>query len=155
MNFDLNEDIVHLIFQTVFLDDGSDIRSELDFEACLNTGKPKLVSWLNTVKPLVDNILEDYRTIKTKLLAMSFLEALTHDVNEQLSVLIYAGFLKTTPYSRLKEIPRYLKAIQLRLDKTGSNDVRDQSKLLELRQALKIELRTNIGHIVQKYSLKN
>ena len=81
----------------------------------------------------VDNILEDYHMIKTKLQAMSFLEALTHDVNEQLSVLIYAGFLKTTPYSRLKEIPRYLKAIQIRLDKTGSNDNRDQSKLLELR----------------------
>jgi ATP-dependent helicase HrpA len=39
------------------------------------------------------------------------------DVNEQLALLIYQGFIRNTPYSDLKAIPRYLKAIQYRLDK--------------------------------------
>ena len=35
--------------------------------------------------------------------------------------LIYAGFIRNTPYQQLKAIPRYLKAIQYRLDKFDNN----------------------------------
>jgi ATP-dependent helicase HrpA len=35
-------------------------------------------------------------------------------------VLIYAGFIRNTPYTQLKVIPRYLKAVQYRLDKVDN-----------------------------------
>ena len=48
-------------------------------------------------------------------------DPLAKDINEQLDLLIYAGFIRNTPYQQLKAIPRYLKAIQYRLDKFDNN----------------------------------
>jgi ATP-dependent helicase HrpA len=35
--------------------------------------------------------------------------------------MIYAGFIRNTPYQQLKAIPRYLKTVQYRLDKRDNN----------------------------------
>ena len=48
-------------------------------------------------------------------------DSLAKDINEQLDLLIYAGFIRNTAYQQLKAIPRYLKAIQYRLDKRDHN----------------------------------
>jgi ATP-dependent helicase HrpA len=42
-------------------------------------------------------------------------------------------FLLTTPYAQLQHFPRYLKAVQLRLDKHRADPARDAAKLAELR----------------------
>jgi ATP-dependent helicase HrpA len=42
-------------------------------------------------------------------------------------------FLLQTPYAQLQHLPRYLKAVQLRLDKLRADPARDASKLAELR----------------------
>jgi ATP-dependent helicase HrpA len=49
-----------------------------------------------------------------------------HELRAQLSRLVYKGFLFATPWERLAHLPRYLKAMQLRLDKYGANPERDQ-----------------------------
>jgi ATP-dependent helicase HrpA len=48
-------------------------------------------------------------------------DPLAQDINEQLNFLVYAGFIRNTPYQQLQAIPRYLKAIQYRLDKFDNN----------------------------------
>src|SRR5207244_1761617 len=47
------------------------------------------------------------------------------DIRAQLSRLIHKGFFTATPWEKLAELPRYLKAMQVRLDKYGSNPERD------------------------------
>ena len=39
------------------------------------------------------------------------------DVENQLALLVYSGFIRHTPLGQLPAIPRYLKAIEFRLDK--------------------------------------
>jgi ATP-dependent helicase HrpA len=39
----------------------------------------------------------------------------------------------TTPYAQLHHFPRYLKAVQARIDKARSDPARDAAKLAELR----------------------
>lgn len=48
-----------------------------------------------------------------------------NDIKQQLAGLVYAGFVRETPGEWLKEIPRYLKAIEQRLDKVGAQVQRD------------------------------
>jgi ATP-dependent helicase HrpA len=43
------------------------------------------------------------------------------------------GFMVQTPYAQLQHVPRYLKAIVMRLDKWRADPLRDSSKLAELR----------------------
>jgi ATP-dependent helicase HrpA len=50
------------------------------------------------------------------------------DIRAQLAWLAPAGFLLLTPWERLREFPRYLQAIELRLEKAAL-DVRRDGKL--------------------------
>ncbi|MDX1721635.1 MAG: ATP-dependent RNA helicase HrpA [Pseudomonas sp.] len=49
-----------------------------------------------------------------------------NDIKLQLGNLVYPGFVRETPGEWLKELPRYLKAIEQRLDKIGAQLQRDR-----------------------------
>jgi ATP-dependent helicase HrpA len=49
-----------------------------------------------------------------------------NDIKAQLANLVYPGFVRETPGEWLKEVPRYLKAIEQRFDKIGSQVQRDR-----------------------------
>ena len=49
-----------------------------------------------------------------------------NDIKAQLGHLVYPGFVRQTPAEWLREYPRYLKAIEQRLDKVGSQLQRDR-----------------------------
>ena len=58
-----------------------------------------------------------------------------NDIKQQLANLVYPGFVRETPGEWLKEIPRYLKAIEQRLDKVASQVQRDRVWTGELTAA--------------------
>ena len=49
-----------------------------------------------------------------------------NDIKQQLSNLVYPGFVRDTPAPWLKELPRFLKAVELRLEKLGSQVQKDR-----------------------------
>ena len=49
-----------------------------------------------------------------------------NDIKQQLSHLVYPGFVRETPAMWLKELPRYLKAIELRLEKLPGQVQKDR-----------------------------
>ncbi|MFJ2545816.1 ATP-dependent RNA helicase HrpA [Pseudomonas sp. NPDC087612] len=49
-----------------------------------------------------------------------------NDIKQQLRNLVYPGFVRETPGLWLKELPRYLKAIELRLEKLGAQVQKDR-----------------------------
>jgi ATP-dependent helicase HrpA len=55
-----------------------------------------------------------------------------NDIKAQLGKLVYPGFVRETPAQWLKELPRYLKAIELRLEKLGSQVQKDRVWSIEL-----------------------
>jgi len=58
-----------------------------------------------------------------------------NDIKQQLANLVYPGFVRETPGEWLKEIPRYLKAIEQRFDKIGGQLQRDRVWTGELTAA--------------------
>ncbi|MFT0867391.1 ATP-dependent RNA helicase HrpA [Pseudomonas sp. CAM1A] len=49
-----------------------------------------------------------------------------NDIKQQLANLVYPGFVRETPGTWFKELPRYLKAVELRLEKLGSQVQKDR-----------------------------
>ncbi len=110
------DDLLYLILYTVFVE-GRTIRTQQAFEQSLQQHKGELLSLANEAGKLVVDIMEQYSQIKTQLKRFNSNDALVQDINEQLNVLIYAGFIRNTPYPQLKALPRYLKAVAYRLEK--------------------------------------
>jgi len=57
----------------------------------------------------------------------------TADCAQQLQRLLTKSFLLQTPWLQLQHLPRYLKAMTLRLDKFRADPARDAARLAELR----------------------
>ncbi len=55
------------------------------------------------------------------------------DVRAQLEWLLHKGFIAETPYERLQHVPRYLKAINLRIEKLRSNPARDAQCMAQMQ----------------------
>ncbi|OLS59465.1 ATP-dependent RNA helicase HrpA [Pseudomonas putida] len=58
-----------------------------------------------------------------------------NDIKQQVGNLVYPGFVRETPGVWLKELPRYLKAVELRLEKLGAQVQKDRVWSGELSNA--------------------
>ena len=119
------EDMLYLILYSAFVE-GRTLRTQQAFEQCLQQNKSGLISTANEAGKIALEIMALYGTIKTQLKHLNANDPLAKDINDQLDLLIYAGFIRNTPYQQLKAIPRYLKAIQYRLDKFDNNPLKIQ-----------------------------
>jgi len=112
-------ELLHLALFAVFVE-GKTIRTQQAFEQSLRENKAGLLNIANEAAKLALDIMEQYAKIKTLLKPLNANDPLNKDINDQLSYLIYAGFIHNTPYEQLKAIPRYMKAILYRLDRLSS-----------------------------------
>ncbi len=110
------DDLLYVALYGVFVE-GQTIRTQQAFEQIMQANKAGLINAANEAGKTALDIMELYGAIKTQLNRLNANDPLAKDINEQLDLLIYAGFIRNTPYQQLKAIPRYLKAIQYRLDK--------------------------------------
>ncbi len=120
------DDMLFLIFYSVFID-GKTIRTKEVFESNLQQHKSELINVANEAGQLTLEIMTQYGAIKdTVKRILKVNDPLSIDINEQLDLLVYVGFIRNTPFQALKAIPRYLKAIQYRLDKFDNNPQKNQ-----------------------------
>jgi ATP-dependent helicase HrpA len=110
------DDLLYLIIHSVFID-GRIIRQQQAFDHSLKQNKPALMSVANDAGQLALEIMQLYSAIKVDLQRLNASDPLAKDITAQLERLIYGGFIRHTPYQSLKALPRYLKAVQYRLDK--------------------------------------
>ena len=82
---------------------------------------------------LIAAIVEQAATIARRLTALKAFPRLVADVEQQLSQLFAPQFIVTTPPQQLSQFPRYLKAIELRMDKVKGDPARDTARTNELQ----------------------
>ncbi|MFZ2629633.1 MAG: DUF3418 domain-containing protein, partial [Rugosibacter sp.] len=81
---------------------------------------------------LLATIIGDYALVHKKLAAaQKILPATCADISAQLAALLRKHFVATTPFERLQQYPRYLKAAISRLDKARNDPVREARLLAE------------------------
>jgi ATP-dependent helicase HrpA len=100
---------------------------DTSFKERLDAGKPKLALIAQEIARHALTSLQAYADVLKRLAQLKALSTAAHaDVMTQLDKLIHAKFVAKTPYEYLVHLPRYLKAIVMRIDKLRSNPARDQ-----------------------------
>jgi ATP-dependent helicase HrpA len=128
---DLQSELLALIVDLTFIEALPPVRSATEFQTRLDHRKSRLLTVAQDVVVLVGEILESYQDVRKTLANSNKMNwmASTADINQQLDRLIFKGFLQFTPYPQLLHLPRYLKAIAMRLDKLRHAAARDQQQM--------------------------
>ena len=132
----LIEDIELYVVRQVFLKDGVKWpTNESEFRTLIAAHKADLIPYAEQLDKLLLDIFTRHTEIQKRLKGkISFQVALSmSDIQAQLKNLIYKGFLKQTPLEWLEQFPRYLTAVEQRLDKLGANFNRDRVYTDELQ----------------------
>lgn len=103
------------------------------FKARVDEGRGRLTLIANEIARQAGVILTEFAAALRKLKDSKPPADVAIDVQQQLQRLVSKTFLSSTPYAQLQHFPRYLKAVQLRLDKLRSDPARDAAKFAELR----------------------
>ncbi len=103
------------------------------FKARVDEGRGRLTLIANEIARQAGSILTEFAAAQRKLKDSKPPPDVAADVQQQLQRLVSKTFLNATPYAQLQHLPRYLKAVQLRLEKLRADPARDAAKLAELR----------------------
>ncbi len=129
---ELREQIVEVALDRAFLLDPLPA-NEADFRKRVDEGRGRLTLIANEVARLASTILADYAAAVRKIKDTRNHPEATADAAQQLQRMMPKRFLAATPWARLQHLPRYLKAITLRLDKLRADAARDAARLAELK----------------------
>ena len=103
------------------------------FQRRLEEGRTRLVLICHEVARMAGAVLGEFAAAQRKLKDARAPKDVADDITAQLQRLMGRRFLTNTPWSLLAHLPRYLKAIVLRLDKQRADPARDAARLAELR----------------------
>ncbi len=106
-----------------------------EFNVRRDEGKARLNLLVNEIARLVGQILGEYHALPKKLQGIKTHAAAQADMQSQLQALVHKRFVIETEHAQLAHFPRYLKAMQVRLDKLRTDPARDARLMAEWQQA--------------------
>jgi ATP-dependent helicase HrpA len=121
----LIDQILNIALERAFMTEQLPVNAE-QFAERLQAGKPRLALIAQEISRHALNALQAHADLQKKVTSAkaASLSAYT-DIQTQIQGLIFPKFVAEIPYSQLVHVPRYLKAIAMRIDKLRSNPSRD------------------------------
>ncbi len=129
---ELQQQILAMTFERCCLNDPLPA-NEAEFAARGKEAKNRLLLVAQELARLVGNVLTEYQTVQKNLPQLKAHAQANQDVRAQLEWLLHKRFIADTPYERLQHVPRYLKAINLRIEKLRSNSARDAQCMAQMQ----------------------
>ena len=117
------------------VDSGEPVRDQSAFAALVEQARATLPDGAKGVLHQVIRVLEEWRSVEKSLhgrVEMSMLPSMT-DLRAQLARLVHPGFIAEAGWSALREYPRYLKAMALRIERLP-----DQARDRELMDRIEV-----------------
>jgi len=105
-----------------------------EFNRRKDEGKSRLGLLVNEIARLASQILAEYYTLPKKLQGAKAHAQSVADIQSQLQALIGKRFIADNDYTQLTHFPRYLKAINVRLEKLRADPARDARLMAEWAQ---------------------
>ncbi|MGK5056878.1 ATP-dependent RNA helicase HrpA [Janthinobacterium sp. LB2P49] len=96
-------------------------------------GKSRLVLLVNEIARLLSQVLTEFHGLPKRL--QNIPTAAASDIQSQLQGLVHKRFLTENEYTQLAHFPRYLKAINVRLEKLRADPARDTKLMAEWQSA--------------------
>jgi ATP-dependent helicase HrpA len=123
---DLKEDMLSTIADRAFIGDDELPRSSEEFMTMKQRARTRLPAVKDALCRIVNIVATEYNLLATKQEQMPVkANRITHDVGNQIKWLVYKGCFSQTPWEKITHLPRYLKALRLRIEKQASNPERD------------------------------
>ncbi len=134
---DLQNDLLELILDQCFFEKGHMIRQQGVFALCMQQ-VTDLMPTANQICQLVAQTLVAWQSARQRFQSIQDYCGPDSrlDIQTQLDTLLYTGFLTRTPYPWLQEMPRYFRALMVRLEKLADSPAEDEKKLQLLRPFL-------------------
>jgi ATP-dependent helicase HrpA len=129
---ELREQIVSKAIDIACLQDPLPIDAA-SFNKRKDEGKGRIGLLINEIARLAGQILAEFHGLPKRLQGLP--PAVQSDMQAQLSGLIHKRFVAETEYSQLAHFPRYLKAMNVRLEKLRGNPSRDAQWMAEWQNA--------------------
>jgi ATP-dependent helicase HrpA len=129
---DLRDQIVAVALDRAFLAEPlpADARA---FALRLEEGRARLNLIAQEVARAVAAVLHEHAAAQRKLKDSKPTKDVADDAAGQLQRLVHKRFVIETPWAALNHLPRYLRALVMRLDKLRAEPARDAQRLAELR----------------------
>ena len=132
---DLKLAILDASIEKSFFFGNNTIINKTSFEERLQHGNGELVDNANKICNILSTVFEHFNSIRKQIKRNNkpnWLQSIA-DIQSQLDHLIYEDFIYFTPVEYLEHYPRYLQAIQHRLDKLQQSAERDRQHTHELK----------------------
>ena len=129
---DLRDQIVAKAIDIACLQDPLPVDAA-SFNKRKDEGKGRIGLLINEVARLAGQILGEYHGLPKRVQALP--AAVASDIQAQLQALVHKRFIADNEYSQLAHFPRYLKAINVRLEKLRGNPSRDAQLMAEWQNA--------------------
>ncbi len=129
----LVDDIIDAAIDQAFMPNGQRPRTRDAFVTPLEANRKNLVGIAGALAGEVSRILESHRQVARRIegrISLSWVEAAA-DIREQISALIFAGFVTETGYERLQRLPVYFEAMNKRLDAIDREPDKDRRRRSE------------------------
>jgi ATP-dependent helicase HrpA len=129
---DLRDQIVQKAIEIACLQDPLP-HDAASFNKRKDEGKARLGLLINEIARLLSQILTEFHGLPKKLQGLP--QAAASDMQAQLQGLVHKRFLADNEYSQLAHFPRYLKAMNIRIEKLRGNPARDAQLMAEWQNA--------------------
>nr|WP_071467012.1 ATP-dependent RNA helicase HrpA [Polynucleobacter asymbioticus] len=121
----LVDHILNLAIERAFMGESLPVNAE-QFAERLHVGKPRLALIAQEISRHALNALQAHADLQKKIASAKAASPSAYvDIHAQVQGLIFPKFVADIPYAQLVHVPRYLKAIAMRIDKLRSNPSRD------------------------------
>jgi len=136
---ELKADLVTAICDRAFIGDDELPRSETEYAAQKQRARTRLPAVRDAACRMFAAIAEEHHRATLRLGSVpSALNRVAADLRAQLQRLVYKGFFSATPWEQLAQLPRYLRAISVRLDKFPGNPERDGKHAASIAELWKL-----------------
>jgi ATP-dependent helicase HrpA len=134
----LREDMLQCIADRAFIAEDDLPRSNAEFMQLKTRARTRLPAVTEALTRQAQLIANEYQVLVAQLQKMTpVTQKIKRECEQQLQGLLYHGFFSQTPWEQLPHLPRYLKAIKLRIDKYPTSierDGRHAQALVQLEQ---------------------
>jgi ATP-dependent helicase HrpA len=123
---DLREDLVIAIADRAFIGEDELPRTNADFMKLKARARTRLPAVSQAVARQAQSIAMEYQLLVAQQSKMpATVNRLKRDLEQQIGLLVYKNCFSQTPWEHLQHVPRYLKALRLRIEKQPANPDRD------------------------------